>query len=155
MKNRIFILLAIVLTSVFFIDCGKSCAREECPNVKPGTFTFRLLNNANQDLLAGSTKIYDTSQLKIKSRKTAGSSLENSTLLFSKLNDTSILAGFTVDKSYYKYYLQINNAITDSMSFGYNSRFSACCDLSSYYLSSFNTNTITDFALPGTYFIRK
>jgi hypothetical protein len=155
MKNKIFILLTIVFTSVSFLNCGKSCSREECPNVKPGTFTFRILNNANQDLLAGTSKIYDTSQIKIKFRRAAGSSMEYTSLLFNKLNDTSILAGFSVDKSYYKYYLQINNAITDSMGFGYNSRFTACCDISSYYLSSFNTITITDFALPGTYFIRK
>lgn len=155
MKNKLLILLAIVLTSAFFLDCGKSCAREDCPNVKSGAFTFRLLNNANQDLLAGSSKMYDTAQIKIKSKKTAGSSFENTSLVFIKLNDTSILSGFTVDKNYYKYYLQINNVITDSLGFGYDSRFTACCDISNYYMGSFNTTTITDFALPGTYYIRK
>ena len=142
-------------------SCGKDCGSEECPNVKPGTFGLRLLNNAGQDLLTGPAKAYDTAQVRIRARRVTTNSVEEINRNFFILKnsigtaDSLITTGFTVSRTYAAYYLLLNNVVTDSLVFGYNNMMTACCDLSNYYLDKVNLTDVQNLDLPSTYIIRK
>lgn len=158
MKNKLLTFVSVLFVSVIFVQCGKDCAREECELAPPPTFSFRLLNNANKDLLVGPAKQYDSAQLKITAKRVSNGNIENIKRLFYYIGDSIATTGFTVNKDYAVYYLSLNNTVTDSMFFGYNSRQSGCCDMSNYYLSRFNTTDISGgLPLPVTngYTIRK
>lgn len=158
MKNKLLIFVSVLIVSVLFLQCGKDCAREECELMPPPTFSFRILNNANKDLLVGPAKQYDSAQLKITAKRVSNSSIENIKRLFYYIGDTIATTGFTVNKDYAVYYLSLNNTVTDSMFFGLNSRQSTCCDMSNYYLSRINTTDISGgLPLPITngYIIKK
>ena len=143
MKNKLLIFVSLLIGSVLFLQCGKDCAREECELAPYPTFSFRLLNNANKDLLVGPAKQYDSAQLKITAKRISNGNIENIKRLFYYIGDTIATTGFTVSKEYAVYYLSLNNTVTDSMFFGFNSRISGCCDMSNYYLSSINTTDIS------------
>ncbi len=158
MKNKLLIFVSVLIVSVLFLQCGKDCAREECEIQPPATFSFRLLNSANKDLLVGAAKQYDTLNLNISAKRVSNGNVENIKRLFYFIGDSIATTGFTVNKDYAVYYLSLNNTVTDSMFFGFNSRQSTCCDMSNYYLSRLNTTDITGgLPLPITngYVIRK
>ncbi|MBY0479154.1 MAG: hypothetical protein K2Q24_16010 [Chitinophagaceae bacterium] len=158
MKNKLLIFVSVLFVSAIFVQCGKDCAREECDIAPPPTFSFRLLNNANKDLLVGAAKQYDSANLKITAKRISNGNIENINRLFYFIGDTIATTGFTVNKNYSVYYLSLNNNVTDSMQFGYSEQNSGCCDMSNYYLSRFNTTDITGgLPLPITngYTIRK
>ena len=158
MKNKLLIFVSLLIGSVLFLQCGKDCAREECELAPYPTFSFRLLNNANMDLLVGPAKQYDSTQLNITAKRISNGNIENIKRLFFYIGDTIATTGFTVSKEYAVYYLKLNNTVTDSMFFGFNSRISGCCDMSNYYFSRINTTDISGgLPLPITngYIIRK
>lgn len=159
MKNKLLFFVSVLFVSAAFVQCGKDCAREECDIAAPPTFSFRLLNNADKDLLVGAAKQYDSANLKITAKRVSNGAIENINRLFFFIGDSVATTGFTVNKNYSMYYLSLNNNITDSMQFGYNQRNSTCCDMSNYFLSRFNTNDLSGagLVLPITngYIIRK
>ncbi len=158
MKNKLLIFVSLLIFSVLFLQCGKDCAREECELAPYPTFSFRLLNNANKDLLVGPARQYDSAQLNITAKRISSGNIENIKRLFYYIGDTIATTGFTVSKDYAVYYLSLNNTVTDSMFFGFNSRISTCCDMSNYYLSRINKTDISGgLPLPITngYIIRK
>ncbi len=158
MKNRLLIFVSVLFVSAAFVQCKGDCANEECDNAPPPTFSFRLLNSANKDLLVGPAKQYDSANLKITAKAVSNGNISNITRLFYYIGDSIATTGFVVNKSYSVYYLSLNNAVTDSMLFGFNNRQTTCCDLSYYFLSRFNTTDITSgLVLPITngYIIRK
>lgn len=158
MKNRLLIIASVLFVSAVFVQCKGDCAKEECDNMAPPTFSFRLLNSANKDLLVGTAKQYDSANLKITAKAVSNGSITTINRLFYYIGDTIATTGFTVDKNYSVYYLSLNNVVTDSMFFGYTPKQSACCDLSYYYFNRFNTTDITGgLPLPITngYTIRK
>jgi len=143
MKNRLLIAASVLFVSAVFVQCKGDCAKEDCDNIPPPTFSFRLLNSARKDLLTGPAKIYDSANLKITAKTVSNGSLTTIPRLFYYIGDTIATTGFTVNKNYSVYYLSLNNVVTDSMVFGFNNRQSTCCDLSYYYLSRFNTTDIS------------
>lgn len=159
MKNKLLTLVSVLFVSAAFVQCGKDCAREECDIAPPPTFSFRLLNNADKDLLVGAAKQYDSSNVRITAKRASNGSIENINRLFYFIGDSIATTGFTVNKNYSVYYLSLNNNVTDSMQFGFSQRNSTCCDVSSYFLSRFNTTDLSTagFVLPITngYVIRK
>ncbi len=158
MKNRLLIIASVLFVSAVFVQCKGDCAKEECDNMAPPTFSFRLLNSANKDLLVGTAKQYDSANLKITAKAVSNGSITTINRLFYYIGDTIATTGFTVDKNYSVYYLSLNNVVTDSMFFGYTPKQSACCDLSYYYFNRFNTTDIPGgLPLPITngYTIRK
>ena len=158
MKNRLFIVASVLFVSVAFVHCKNDCAKQECDNMSPPTFSFRLLNSANKDLLVGPAKIYDSANLKITAKAVSNGSISNIPRLFYYIGDSIATTGFTANKNYAVYYLSLNNVVTDSMVFGFTNKQSTCCDLSYYYLNRFNTTDISGgLVLPITngYIIRK
>lgn len=161
MKSRTNLILATLLAVFLLSACGKDCGSEECPNVTPSTIGLRLLNNADQDLLAGPAKVYDTTQVRITARKAGSSTTEEMKRFFLILKngtgsaDSLITTTFVVNKNYATYYLVLNNTVTDSLVFGYNNLQTACCDLSTYYLDKVNQFDIQNIGLPSTYILRK
>ncbi len=154
MKNKFLVLAAGLFVMATLTQCGKDCAKEVCDEPPPATFSFRIVNNTNLDLVVGPGKVYDTSQIKISARKASNGSLENIPRLFfiikNVLNtaDSICTTGLTIKNDYSVYYLSLNNIVTDSMSFGFNKREGLCCDLSNYYLAKFNTLTIPNGGAP-------
>lgn len=164
MNYKLTILVALVLSSFALIQCGKDCAREECDLPPAPTFAFRIVNNSNTDLLVGPGKMYDTAQLKITARRISTGLTENIKRLYiitknaAGTDDSTAVAGITVNTNYSVYYLSLNNIVTDSLLFGYTKRMSNCCDLSYYFLSRVNTTEISGgMALPlsNGYLFRK
>ncbi len=151
----------VLLASFLLTACGKDCGSEECPNVIPSSIGLRLLNSADQDLLTGPAKLYDTAQVRIRARKVGNAAVEEINRVFIILKngngtaDSLITTGFTVNKNYAVYYLVLNNVVTDSLVFGYNNLQTACCDLSSYYLDKVNQFDIQNVNLPSSYILRK
>lgn len=158
MKNRLLIIVSVLFISAVFVQCKGDCAKEDCEVVPPMAFSFRLLNNANKDLLVGTAKVYDSANVKVTARTAGNGSIKSIDRFFYYSGDTLALTGFAVDKSNSAYFISINNVITDSVFFGYTLRQTACCDLSYYYLNRFNTTDIPGgLTLPITngYTIRK
>ncbi len=158
MKNRLVVIVSLLFVSTVFVQCKGDCAKEDCELVPPAAFSFRLLNNANKDLLVGTAKVYDSANVKVTAKTASGGTIKQINRFFYYSGDTLALTGFTVDKSYSAYYISINNVITDSVFFGYTLRQSACCDLSYYYLARYNTTDISGgIVLPieNGYLIRK
>jgi hypothetical protein len=164
MKHKLIGLGVLLLTSITLTQCGKDCAREVCDFPPIPTFSFRILNSANLDMLVGPTKVYDTSQVKITARRNGSASVEPINRLFfitkniAGTADSIATTGFTVNRNYAVYYLSLNNVVTDSLFFGYAARNTTCCDLSYYFFSKLNTSEISGgLPLPITngYAIRK
>lgn len=150
MKKLFFISLATV--TLFMIDgCGKSCRDTACAPVSIPFFAFRLTNAAKKDLLTGTAKVYDSSQLFIKAKRNNSATLESITRVFSYSGDTLALTGFNVSEVYTVYYLQLNGTTTDSLYFQYNKNVTACCDLSNFTFNRLNTTSITPVKLPATF----
>ncbi|HMO33749.1 MAG TPA: hypothetical protein PKE63_09965 [Lacibacter sp.] len=139
---------------LLFSQCGKDCARDECPLPKAATFAFRLVNSSNQDLLTGPAKVYDTVNLRIRARRISTGAVEEIQRLFLVQRnaigtaDSIITAGFTVNNAFGAYYLVLNNTVTDSLFFGFNNRRSECCDQSSYFFDRLNLNDLPNVELP-------
>jgi len=158
MKNRLLTIASVLFVSAVFVQCKGDCAKEECDQIAPPTFSFRLLNSANKDLLVGAAKVYDSANLKITAKAVNNGAITTIPRLFYYIGDSIATTGFTVNKNYSVYYLSLNNVVTDSMSFGFTDKQSACCDLSYYYLARFNTTDISGgLVLPiaNGYTIRK
>ncbi len=160
------LLAALFLSAAAIITgCGKDCAKEDCGNLPVPTFSFRIVNNANQDLLVGPARVYDTANVKINGKnKTTGSIQPVRRLVYVLRNsantaDSLAAIGFTVTDAYAVYYLLLNNTVTDSMYFGYAKRQTACCDFSNFYLSRFNTTDIPggglELPIANGYLIKK
>lgn len=141
--------------------CGVDCAGEACPPERPAVFTFRIQNNANADLLAGSARQYDTAQLRIRARRIANAAIEDVQRQFLVIRnvagtaDSAITTGFNVSNTFSTYYLVLNNVVTDSLFFGFTRRQTQCCDLSNYFLDKVNIGDIANLELPLLYVIRK
>jgi hypothetical protein len=145
----------IILAALISAGCGKNCRDVGCAAAPPAFFAFRITNNANKDLLTGAFKQFDSTQLQIKARRNNSSTLETVQRVFNFYGDTLALTGFTVNKSYATYYLQLNGAISDTLVFNFNERIDNCCDLSFYSLGKVNTATVSGYNLPNTYVFKK
>lgn len=154
MKHISFLFTAGLLI-IGIAGCGKNCRDVNCPTVPPPFFGFRLTNSANKDILTGTFKVYDSSQLRIRAKRVNSSTLETIDRFFNYTGDTVAYTAFTVNNAYAAYYLQLNGTITDSFFFSYNKKATDCCDLSNYSLSSINTTPITGFELPVSYVLKK
>lgn len=150
MKNKIIVISSVLLFSILGSRCGGSdCARVDCGNpILPG-FSFRLIGGAGNDLIGGVAKRYDTANVKILAKRTSNGTVENIKRSFQIISDTNYITGFAVSRDYATYYLSLNNVVTDSLFFGYNTRQTDCCDKSFFSLNKFNTADLTPpLALP-------
>jgi hypothetical protein len=154
MKNKLVVFLFLIGAAIS-AGCGKNCRDVGCAAAPPAFFAFRITNNANKDLLTGMFKRYDSSQVLIKAKRNNSSSLESVQRVFSFTGDTLALTGFTVNKNYATYYLQLNGAISDTLVFNFNERIDQCCDLSFYSLNKVNTTDVTGYGLPTTFVFKK
>lgn len=154
MKNKFSIIAGSLLAMITLTQCGKDCAKEVCDEPPSPVFSFRITNNANVDLVVGPGKVYDTGQVKISARRSNNGNLENIPRLFYIIKnglgtaDSICTTGLTVTTDYSIYYLSLNNAVTDSITFGYNKKETLCCDFSNFYLARFNTLTIPNGGTP-------
>jgi hypothetical protein len=157
MKNKLLIVSSVLLFSIVSVRCGSDCARTDCGNPVFPNFTFRLLNSAGKDIVAGPAKIYDTSNVKILGKLTSNGSVENIKRIHQVIGDTSCFTVFSVSKNYSVYYLSLNNTVTDSLFFTYIPKQTECCDNSYFSFTKRNTADITPaLALPyATYPIVK
>lgn len=158
MKNKFLIVSSVLVFSIVGSRCGGTdCARTDCGNPVFPNFTFRLLNSAGKDIVAGPSKIYDTANLKILGKLATTGLVENVRRIHQVIGDTSCFTVFSVSKNYSVYYLSLNNTVTDSLFFTYNSKQAECCDNSYFSFTKRNTADITPaLALPyATYPIVK
>jgi hypothetical protein len=165
MKKNVFIAGIILCVSAILAGCGRDCAREDCGNQPIPTFSFRIVNSANQDLLVGPAKLYDTANVKVSGKNKTNGNTENiKRFVFVVRNanntaDSLATVGFTVTDTYSVYYLSLNNTVTDSVYFGYAKKLTECCDFSNFYLSRFNNIDIPGGGEPlpiaNGYIIRK
>ena len=154
MKKLLFGSLALAAI-IFSQGCGKSCRDAACPNAIPPFFAFRITNAAKKDLLTGTFKVYDSSQLRINAKRVNSSAIESVPRFFSYSGDTLALTGFNVDEKYAVYYVQLNGVTTDSLYFKYNKNVTECCDLSNYTFTQHNSLTLSPAKLPASYVIVK
>lgn len=129
--------------SIVASRCGNDCARVDCGNPFLPAFSFRLIGATGNDLIGGVNKRYDSANVKVLAKRTSNGAIENVKRSFQIISDTNYLTGFSVSKDYSTYYLSLNNTITDSLLFGYNTRQTDCCDKSFFSLNKFNTADIT------------
>lgn len=142
MKNK-FIIISSLLFSIIGSRCGTDCARTDCGNPVSYGFSFRLLNSAGRDLIGSPVKIYDSANVKVLAKRKATGTIENIRRMYQIVGDTTYLAGFSVSKDYSTYYISLNNAITDSLIFGYNVKQTDCCDRSYFSLNKVNLSDLT------------
>ena len=150
MKNKLLIVSSVLAFSILGSRCGGSdCARVDCGNpILPG-FSFRLVVCTGNDLIGGVNKRYDSANVKIRAKRVSNGAVENISRSFQVISDTNYISGSAVSKDYSIYYLSLNNIITDSLLFGYNTRQTDCCDKSFFSLNKFNTADLTPpLALP-------
>ena len=142
--------LILVATTVLITGCGKNCRDENCPNLLPPGFLFRIQNSAGKDLLTGPFKQYDTSEVEIYGKRLTDGGEE---LIRRKFNynasDESMSVYFLATTTYEPFYLKIKGVVTDSFYFGFRMNVTACCDESYYFLKRVNSNTIVPLALPN------
>ena len=144
MKNKLLIVSSVLAFSILGGRCGGSdCARVDCGNPIPPGFSFRLVGNTGNDLIGGATKRYDSANVKVLGRRVSNGVVENIRRSFQIIADTTYVTGFMVSKDYSTYYLSLNNTITDSLFFGYNTRQTDCCDKSFFSFNKFNLSDIT------------
>ena len=150
MKNKFLIVSSVLVFSILGSRCGGSdCARVDCGNPILPAFSFRLIGSTGNDLIGGVAKRYDTANVKILAKRTSSGAVENIKRSFQVIADTNYITGFIVNKDYSTYYLSLNNTVTDSLLFGYNTRQTECCDKSFFSLNKFNTSDLTPpLALP-------
>ncbi|MFY7839160.1 MAG: hypothetical protein ACOVP7_02740 [Lacibacter sp.] len=143
MKNKIIFLSVLMAAAFAGTGCGGDCATTDCGNPKVPLFSFRLLNNNGKDLLGGTTKIYDSANVKILAKRADNGLVENINRTFNIIADTNYITAIAVSQTYSVYYLSLNNTVTDSLFFGYNKRQTECCDESFYSLNKINTAALT------------
>ncbi len=144
MKNKFLIVSSVLVFSILVSRCGGTdCARVDCGNPIPSAFSFRLVGSTGNDLIGGVAKRYDTANVKILARRTGSGAVENIKHYFQVIADTNYITGFSVNKDFSTYYLSLNNTVTDSLFFGYNTRQTDCCDNSFFSLNKFNTADLT------------
>lgn len=150
MKNKFLIVSSVLVFSILGSRCGGTdCARTDCGNPIFPSFSFRLVGSTGNDLIGGVKKQYDTANVKILARRISSGAVENVKRSFQVIADTNYITGFSVNKDFSIYYLSLNNTVTDSLLFGYNTRQTECCDKSFFSLNKFNTSDITPpLALP-------
>jgi hypothetical protein len=150
MKNKFLIVSSVLVFSILGSRCGGAdCARTDCGNPILPVFSFRLVGSTGNDLIGGVKKQYDSANVKILAKRTSSGAVENIKRHFQVIADTNYITGFSVNKDFSIYYLSLNNTVTDSLLFGYNTRQTECCDKSFFSLNKFNTSDLTPpLALP-------
>ena len=149
MKNKLILLSSIVAFSFVGMRCGTDCARTDCGAAILPAFSFRLTGSTGNDLVGGKNKVYDTANIKIMAKRASTGNVENIRRSFMIIADTNYITGFSVTKDFSVYYLSLNNTITDSLFFSYNTRQTECCDKSYFSLNKINTADLTPpLALP-------
>ena len=151
-------ILLLLMGSAFvagIAGCGNNCRDVNCQSLPPAFFGFRLVNTSGKDLLTGTFKQYDSSQLRIRAKQKNSSAVDNIDRFFNYSGDTVAYTAFNVTDMYEVYYLQLNGTTTDSFYFNYNKSATDCCDLSYYSFNRVNSASVTPLKLPGTYVLQK
>ncbi|MGG9972518.1 hypothetical protein ACQ33O_12060 [Ferruginibacter sp. SUN002] len=120
----------VAVTALLFSSCQRTedCS-DQCDLINPEVL-FVIKNSSDKNLVCGPDKIYTSDQLKIKAETSSG--LINIPLYFNGADSTSAATGlfFISGASSSKYYLYINDAVTDSMEITHktgNPPRKACC----------------------------